>query len=116
MDTFAASHISDATREARAVATAAEARKREKYALLSRSHHLSQLQLRPQVPLALILSVCSAGVSRPSHMMTNLTHSFFRDVSIALQHGNAASILGTTSAQWFRCICDVDIFFISYIQ
>ena len=33
------SHILDATREARAVATTAEARKREKYSLLSRSHH-----------------------------------------------------------------------------
>ena len=36
MDTFSASYISDATR---AVAMAAEATKREKYALLSRSHH-----------------------------------------------------------------------------
>ena len=31
--------MSDATREARAAATAAEARKKEKYALLSKSHH-----------------------------------------------------------------------------
>ena len=39
MDTFAASYLSDATREARSVASSAEARKREKYVLLSRSHH-----------------------------------------------------------------------------
>ena len=39
LDTYAASHISDATREARPVATTAEAKIREKYTLLSRTHH-----------------------------------------------------------------------------
>ena len=40
MDTFAASYISDATREATAVDTTANYKARkEKYALLSKSHH-----------------------------------------------------------------------------
>ena len=38
-------YASDATREARAVATAAEARKREKYALLSKSHHFVPIEI-----------------------------------------------------------------------
>ena len=46
MDNFAASYISDATREARSVASSAGARKREKYALLSRSHHLVPIAIK----------------------------------------------------------------------
>ena len=90
---FAASYISDATREARAVATAAEARKKEKYALLSKPHHF--------VPIAIeasgALGPDAAGVSRAWHMITSPSHSFSKE-SIALQHGNAASVLGTTSS------------------
>ena len=51
---------------------------------------LSQLQLRPQVPLALMLSVCSmklAGISSASHMTTSPSHYFLQRGSIALKHG-----------------------------
>ena len=67
VDTFAASYKSDATREARAVATAAEARKKIIMLCCPNPTILYQLPLRPQVPLALMLSVCSqisAGISR----------------------------------------------------
>ena len=53
MDIFAASYIIDATREARAVATAAEARKREKYALLSKSHHFVPIAIETSGALGL---------------------------------------------------------------
>ena len=56
---------------------------------------LSQLQLRPQVPLTLMPSVCtliSAGASRASQTITNPSHSLSRVSIAALQHGNVASI------------------------
>ena len=89
VDTFAASYISDATMEARAVATTAEARKPQLVKLGRRNMLccpnltiLYQSQLRPQVPLALMLSVCSqisAGVSRALHMTTSPSHSFSKE-------------------------------------
>ena len=64
VDTFAASYISDATREARAVATAAEARKKEKYALLSKSHHFVPIAIETSGALLSICSQISTGISR----------------------------------------------------
>ena len=73
------------TREARAVATAAEARKKEKYALLSKSHHF--------VPIA----IDTPGALGPD-ALSLLTDISRRQQSMTHEHGNAASVLDTTSS------------------
>ena len=99
MDTFAASYIADATREARAVATAAEARKKEKYALLSKSHHFVPIAIETSGALGPDALSLLTDISRHQQSITHDHQSLsflLQRVSIALQHGNAASVLGTT--------------------
>ena len=101
MDTFTASYISDATREARAVATAAEARNREKYALLSRSHHFVPIAIETSGALGPDALSLLSEISRHQQSIThdNQSLSFLlQRGSIALKHGNATSVLGTTSS------------------
>ena len=95
-----------------AVATTAEARKREKCTLLSRSHHFVPVAIETSGALTLMLSVCSvilAGVSRLLHAHDHQSLSFLlQRVSIAFQQGNAASVLGTSSVMFnvslYMCI------------
>ena len=97
-DTYAPSHILLATREAGAVAAQAEQRKRSKYAELEASHHF--------VPVA----IETAGVCGPEalHFFCELGHRLkaetgeprslqflFQRISVAMQRGNAAAVLGT---------------------
>ena len=85
-------------REARAIATTAEARKREKYALLSRSHHFVPVAIKTSGTLGPdTLSLLSDIGRRPQ----TITH-YHQSISSfllqrALQHGNTASVLGTSS-------------------
>ena len=100
-DTFTASYISDATREDRAVATAAEARNREKYALLSRSHHFVPIAIETSGALGPDALSLLSEISRHQQSIThdNQSLSFLpQRGSIALKHGNATSVLGTTSS------------------
>ena len=95
------SYISDATREARAVVTAAEARKKEKYALLSKSHHFVPIAIEMSGALGPDALSLLTDISRCRQSMTHDHQSLpflLQRVSIALQHGNAASVLGTTSS------------------
>ena len=101
MDTFAASYIADATREARAIATAAEARKKKKNALLSKSHHFVPIAIETSGALDPDALSLLTDISRCRQSMTHDHQSLsflLQRVSIALQHGNAASVLGTTSS------------------
>ena len=101
VDTFAASYMSDATREARAVATAAEARKREKYALLSKSHHFVPVAIETSGALGPDALSLLTDISRRQQSITHDHQSLpflLQRVSIALQQGNAASVMGTTSS------------------
>lgn len=97
-DTFAASHEAAATRVAGAVAEEAEERKKQKYNELTRTHHV--------IPLA----IETAGVFGPDALnffhalgrriiaTTNDPHArshMIQQISVALQRGNAASVLGT---------------------
>ena len=101
-DTYAPSHISVATREAGAVATQVEQRKQLKYAELEASHHF--------VPVAIETS----GVCGPEAMqfLLELGHRLkaetreprslrflFQRISVAIQRGNAAAVLGTIKAK-----------------
>ena len=91
-------YIADATWEARAVATAAEARK-EKYALLSKSHHFVPIAIETSGALGpdalSLLTDISGRQQSITHDHQSLSFLLQR-VSIALQHGNGASVLGTT--------------------
>ena len=90
MNTFAASYIADATREARAVATAAEARKKEKYALLSKSHHFVPIAIETSGALGPDALSLLADISRRQQSITHDHQSLsflLQRVSIALQHG-----------------------------
>ena len=87
--TFATSYISDATRKARAVATAAEARK-EKYALLSRSHHF--------VPIAIETS--GALGSDALSLLTDISR---HQKSITHDHQTLSFLL--QSVRWQCCLC-----------
>ena len=101
VDTFAASYMSDATREARAVATAAEARKKEKYALLSKSHHFVPVAKETAGALGPDALSLLTDISRRQQSITHDHQSLpflLQRVSIALQQGNAASVMGTTSS------------------
>ena len=97
-DTYAHSHIMLATREAGAVAAHAEQRKQLKYAELEASHHF--------VPVA----IETTGVCGPEALqfLRELGHCLkaetgeprslqflFQRISVAMQRGNAAAVLGT---------------------
>ena len=103
-DTFAPSHISLATREAGAVAAQAEQRKHMKYAELKASHHF--------VPVA----IETTGVCGPEALqfLCELGHRLkaetgeprslqflFQRISVAMQRGNAAAVLGTIKDNQF---------------
>eukprot|EP00731_Ephydatia_muelleri_P027797 Em0019g670a len=93
--------ISDATREAIAVATVAEALKKEKYALLSKSHHFVPIAVETSGALGPDALSLLTDISRRQQSMTHDHQSLpflLQRVSIALQHGNVASVLGTTSS------------------
>ena len=97
-DTFAPSHTHLATREAGTVAAQAEQRKRTKYAELEASHHF--------VPVA----IETTGVFGPEalqflrelgHRLKSESgeaqsfHFLQQRISVAIQRGNAAAVLGT---------------------
>ena len=102
-DMYAPSHISVATREAGAVAAQAEQRKRLKYAELEASHHF--------VPVAIETSgVCGPEALQFLHELGHRLKAetreprslqfLFQRISVAIQRGNAAAVLGTIKAKY----------------
>ena len=91
-------YLSDARREARAVATAAEARKREKYALLFRFHHFVPIAIENSGALGPDALSLLTDVRRASHMTTSPSHSFSRECplhsSTAMGGSSSPSIWG----------------------
>ena len=101
-DTYAPSHISVATRDAGAVAAQAEQRKRLKYVELEASHHF--------IPVAIEISgVCGPDalqfLYKLGHRLKAETREprslqfLFQRISVAIQRGNAAAVLGTIKAK-----------------
>ena len=97
-DTYAPSHLALAAREAGAVANQAEQQKTEKYAHLSASHHFVPFAVETSGvfgPEALSLL---EDIGRRIRAETGEPRSFqflLQGVSVAIQRGNAASVLGT---------------------
>ena len=93
-DTFAASNIQHAVREARAVAVEAEHRKRAKYQALTHTHIFTPVSMETSGacgPEALSLLCDIAG--RISSTTTDLSALSYllQQVSVAIQRGNAAA-------------------------
>ena len=97
-DTYAPSHLALAAREAGAVANQAEQQKTEKYAHLSASHLFVPFAVETSGvfgPEALSLL---EDIGRRIRAETGEPRSFqflLQGVSVAIQRGNAASVLGT---------------------
>ena len=97
-DTFAASNIQHAVREARAVAVEAERRKRAKYQALTHTHIFTPVAVETSGacgPDALSLFRDIAGrISSTTKDPSALSH-LLQQVSVAIQRGNAAAVLGS---------------------
>ena len=104
-DTYAPSYVSLSTREAGAVADQAEQNKRQKYAHLAASYYF--------VPVAIETSgvmgpEALAFIRELGHRLKAETgeprslHFLLQRISVAMQRGNAAAVLGTSARS---CLC-----------
>ena len=97
-DTYAASHMALATREAGAVATAAEMKKTIKYVELARTHHVDLLAVKTSGMFGQGARDFLSELGRRLIRITGdpLSRSYLsQQISVAMQKGNAASVLGT---------------------
>ena len=97
-DTYAASHVVQATSEAGAVANGAEIKKRDKYLFLSQIHLFVPVAVETSGvfgPDAFELFREIGGRIRTLTLEENSRAYLIQQVSIAIQRGNAASVLGT---------------------
>ena len=97
-DTYAPSHISDATREAGAVAAQAERLKNAKYTHLVLSHHFVPFAIETSGVLDQAALGLLSDLGRRLHRATGEPRSreyLVQRLSIAIQRGNAAAVLGT---------------------
>ena len=97
-DTYAASHVVQATSEAGAVAKGAEIKKRDKYQFLSQTHHFVPVAVETSGvfgPDAFELFREIGGRIRTLTLEKNSRAYLIQQVSVAIQRGNAASVLGT---------------------
>ena len=96
-DAHAVSLIVLATREAGAVAAAAKAKKTEQYAELARTHHVAPLAVETSGVLAWAREFSTELGRRLIRVMGDLMSRchMIQQISVSLQRGNAASVLGT---------------------
>ena len=97
-DTFAASHLAQAAREAGAIAALAEERKKAKYLDLARTHHFVAVVVETAGAMGSDALDFFADIGSRVKAVTNEAQSrafILQQVSVALQRGNAASVLGT---------------------
>ena len=97
-DTYAPSHVSAAAREAGAVAAQAEHLKIAKYCHLESSHHFVPFAVETSGVLGQAALDLVDDIGRRLHRMTGEPRSkeyLLQRLSIAIQRGNAAAVLGT---------------------
>ena len=97
-ETYAASHVAVATREAGAVATTAEMKKTIKYVELARTHHVAPLAVKTSGVFGQGACDFLTELGRRLIWVTGdpLSRSYLtQQISVAMQRGNAASVLGT---------------------
>ena len=97
-DTFAPSYQADATREAGAVAAAAEERKKTKYANLSPSHLFMPVAIETTGVLGPETALFLKDLSNRLRQVTgddDTHYHLLQRLSVAVQRGNSASVLGS---------------------
>ena len=97
-DTFAPSHLPSATREAGAVAAQAERSKREKYSALDQCHTFTPVAIETAGPFGPETFSFLRELGCRLKQVTGEAKSFSylrQRLSIAVQRGNAASVMGT---------------------
>ena len=97
-DTYAPSHLALAARESGAVANQAEQRKTEKYAHLGASHHFVPFAIETWGVFGSEALSLLEDIGRQIRAETEEPWSFqflLQGVSVAIQRGNAAAVLGT---------------------
>ena len=98
-DSFAPSYISSATSEAGAVAALAEERKKNIYAHLDPSHSFTPVAVETSGVVGPQSLAFLKDLGRRMRQVTGEERSLsylLQRVSVAVQRGNAASVLGTT--------------------
>ena len=112
-DTFAPSYVSNATREAGAVAALTEERKRLKYSQLDSSHQFEPVAIETTG----VIGECSRKfleeLGRRIRRVigeVNSTAFLLQRLSIAVQRGNAASVLGTIGSTEVMLMCHLFIY------
>ena len=99
-DTFASSYVAQSTRAAGAVAEQAESVKNAKYTLISRTHHFVPVAIETSGafgPDALGLVHDIAKRIRGITQEVKARAYLLQQLSVAVQRGNAAALMGTTS-------------------
>ena len=106
-DTFAPSHLGLASRGAGAVADQAEERKRTKYAELTTTHHFVSLAVETTGVFGSEAQRFFRELGRRIRDESGepLAYQYlFQRISVAVQQGNAAAVLGTSSPDDFDLI------------
>ena len=97
-DTFALSHLAQGVTEARAVAGQAEMRKRSKYEIIARTHHFVPVVVETSGAFGTEALDLFAEITRRVRTVTQEVRArafLLQQVSVALQRGNAASVMGS---------------------
>ena len=100
-DTFAPSHVAHAAREAGTVASQAERNKCQKYALLCTSHHFVPIAIETSGVFGPEAASFFGELGRRIRAETGEPRSLqflLQGISVAVQRGNAAAVLGTAPA------------------
>ena len=97
-DTFALSHLAQGVTEAQAVAGQDKMRKRSKYEIIARTHHFVPMVVETSGAFGTEALDLFAEIARRVHAVTQEVRAqafLLQQVSVALQRGNAASVLGS---------------------
>ena len=96
--TFAMSHLAQGVTKARAVAGQAKMRKRSKYEIIARTHHFVSVVVETSGAFGTEALDLFAEIARRVRKVTQEVRArafLLQQVSVALQRGNAASVLGS---------------------
>ena len=97
-DTYAVSYVVQSIREARAVAELVEIKKKNKYLTIARTHHFVPVVVETSGAFGPDALQLLMDIARRIRAVTREIKSrayLFQRVSVALQQGNAAAVLGT---------------------
>ena len=104
-DTYAASYVVQLIREAQAVAELAEIKKKNKYLTIARTHYFVPVVVESSGAFGPDALQLLTDIARRIRAVTRVIKSrayLFQHVSVALQQGYAAAVLGTAQMD----ICD----------